>query len=156
MHAGLTKCFKKKLQIAQNKVIRFINSREPGSRVTADILGESNLLNVETWVKQLRLNHVHKIFYDLCPPTCLEENSVPLKDVHQSGTRSSCYNFLVPHCQNLDTSTFTYKGIADWNSLPECLKAIEKPQRFKVALNKYLMKSYLETELGDFFVLLNL
>ena len=26
-----------------------------------------NLLNVETRVKQLRLNHVHKIFYKLCP-----------------------------------------------------------------------------------------
>ena len=49
---------------------------------TADTLGESNLLNVETLVKQLRLNHVHKIFYDLCP-TYLKENFVPLKDVHQ-------------------------------------------------------------------------
>ena len=50
--------------------------------VTADTLGETNLLNVETQVKQLRLNHVHKMFYDLCP-TYLIENFVPLKDVHQ-------------------------------------------------------------------------
>ena len=102
---------KKKLQSAQNKVIRFINSLGPRSRVTADTLGESNLLNVETRVKQLRLNHVHKIFYDLCP-TYLNENVVPLKDVHQYCTRSSLYNFLVSYCQNLDKSTFTYAGIA--------------------------------------------
>ena len=73
--------------------------------VNADTLGESNLLNVETRVKQLRLNHVHKIFYDLCPKRKL------LKDVHQYCTRSSHYNFLVPHCQNLDKSTFTYAGL---------------------------------------------
>ena len=35
-------------------------------------------------------------------------------------------------------------------SLPECLKAIEKPQRFKVTLKKYLIKDYQETELCDF------
>ena len=87
----------RKLQIAQNKVIRLINSLRPSSRVTADTLGESNLLNVETPVKQLRLNHVHKLFYDLCP-TYLKEHFVPLKDVHQYCTRSSHYNFLVPHC----------------------------------------------------------
>ena len=94
------------------------------------------MLNVEIRVKQLRLNHVHKIFYDL-RPTYQKENVVPLKDVHQFCTRYSRYNFLVPHCQNLDKSTFTYAGIADWNSLPECLKDIEKPQRFKVALKKF-------------------
>ena len=91
-YAGLTKCLKKKLQSAQNKVIRFINSLGPRSRVTADTLGESNLLNVETRVKQLRLNHVYKIFYDLCP-TYLNENVVPLKDVHQYCKQSSLYNF---------------------------------------------------------------
>ena len=57
---------------------------------------------------------------------------------------------------NLDKSTVTYVGIADWNYFLECLKAIEKPQRFKVALI-YLMKYFQETELCDFFfVLLNL
>ena len=82
---------------------------------------------------------MHKLFYDLCP-TYLKEHFVPLKDVHQYCTRSIHYNFLVPHYQNLDKSTFTYAGIADWNSLPECLKTIEKPQRFKVAFKKYFRK----------------
>ena len=92
---------------------------------------------------------MHKIFYDLCP-TYLKENFVPLRDVHQYCTRSSHYNFLIFHCQNLDKFTFTNAGIADWNSLPKCLKAIEKPQRYKVALKKYLMKNFQETEQCDF------
>ena len=115
-YAGPTKCLKKRLQIAQNKVIRFFNSLGPRSRVTAVTIGESNLLNIDTRVMQLRLNHVHNIFYDLCP-TCLKENAGPLKDVHQYCTRSSRYNFLVPHCQKMDTSTFIYAEVVDWNSL---------------------------------------
>ena len=35
-----------KKQTAQNKVIRFINSLGPRSTVTADILGEKDLLNL--------------------------------------------------------------------------------------------------------------
>ena len=96
-HDGLTKGLKRKLQIAQNKVVRFINSLGPRTRITADILAELNLLNVETWVKQLRLNYVHKIFYNLCP-THLKEDFVQLNAVHLHDTRSSRYNFLVPHC----------------------------------------------------------
>ena len=98
-----------------------------------------NLLNVETRVKQLRLNHVHKIFYNLCP-SYLQENFVPLRDVHHHNTRSSGYNFLVPNCKGVEDSTFYYTGIKDWNSLPEWLKQIESPQKFKIALKKYLIE----------------
>ena len=77
-YAGLNKGLKRKLQLSQNKVIRFINQLGPRTRITSDILMNLNLLNVETRVKQLRLNHVHKIFYNLCP-SYLQENFVPLR-----------------------------------------------------------------------------
>ena len=72
-----------------------------------------NLLNVETKVKQLRLNHVHKIFYNFCPPY-LQENFVLLKHFNHHNTRSSGYNFLVPNnCQDVKKSTFYYIGIKE-------------------------------------------
>ena len=94
------KVLRKKLQIAQNKVIRFINSLGPRTRITADILSELNLLHVETRVKQLRLNNVQTFFYNLCPQY-LKENFVPLNDVHQYNTRGNRHNFLVPHCRSV-------------------------------------------------------
>ena len=135
-YAGLTKALKKKLQIAQNKVIRFINSLGPRTRITADFLSKLKLLYVETRVKQLRLNHVHNFLYNLSPQY-LKENFVSLNDVHQYNTRGSRYNFLVPHCRSVDGSIFYYAGIMDWNSLPEWLKELEKPNRFKIALKKF-------------------
>ena len=64
--------------------------------IRVNILSELNLLNVETRVKQLRLNHVHIFFYNLSPQY-LKENFVSLNDVHQYNTRVGRYNFLVPH-----------------------------------------------------------
>ena len=55
-----------KLHIAHNKVTRFINSLGRRLKVTAKTLGELNSFTFETRVKQLRLNHVHKLFYELC------------------------------------------------------------------------------------------
>ena len=104
-YAGLNKGLKRKLQIAQNQVIRFINQLRPRTSITSNILMNLNLLNVETRIKQLRLNHVHKIFYNLCP-SYLQENFVPLRDAHHHNTR--CYNFLVPNCKGVEDSTFYY------------------------------------------------
>ena len=55
-------------------------------------------------------------------------------------TRGSRYNFLVPHCRSVDSFTFYYAGIMDWNSLPEWLKSLEKPHRFKIALKKFFIE----------------
>ena len=71
--------------------------------------------------------------------------------MHLHDTRSSRYNFLVPHCRSVEHSTFYYRGIADWNSLPDWLKEIEKPRGFKASLKKYLTEHHQETEIGDFF-----
>ena len=57
----LNKLLKSKLQVAQNKVIRFINQLRPRERITNEMLSELNLVNVDTRVKQLKLNHVHKL-----------------------------------------------------------------------------------------------
>ena len=57
-------------------------------KVTAEIPGEFNSFNFETCVKQPRLYHVHKLFYELC--LTYLKNFVALKGVHQYCTRQSC------------------------------------------------------------------
>ena len=62
------------------------------------------------------------ISFITCVINILTENFVPLNDVHQYNTRSSRYNFLVPHCRGVDKSTFYYTGIIDWSSIQERFK----------------------------------
>ena len=62
-YSGLSKCFKQKLQICQNKIVRFMCGFSPRHTVNYTILSSLNMLNVEDRVKQLRLNHVFNIIF---------------------------------------------------------------------------------------------
>ncbi len=66
-HAALTKKAKRKLQILQNKIVRFILDLAPRTHLTADHMNELNLLRISDRAKQLRLNNAYKIFYHQAP-----------------------------------------------------------------------------------------
>ena len=89
--------------------------------ITNEMLSELNLVNVNTRVKQLKLNHVHKIVNNKCP-AYMKENFVNVKDFHKYQTRFSEHNFI----------------ISDWNSLPEKLKTIQDNKKFKFELKTFL------------------
>ena len=64
-YSGLTTTLRKKLQVCQNKVIRFILDLPPMHSINYSVLSGLNLLNVEDRhdrVAQLRLNHVFNIY----------------------------------------------------------------------------------------------
>ena len=75
-----------KLQVDQNKVIRCIYQLGPRERITYKMLSELNLINVDTRVKLLKLNHVRKIVHNKCP-SYMSENFVNVTAVHQYQTR---------------------------------------------------------------------
>ena len=66
-YAGLNKTLKKKNQVSQNKVVWFIKKLGPRSHIGYSELDSLGFLNVENKVKQLRLNHVFKVFNSTCP-----------------------------------------------------------------------------------------
>ena len=57
----------KKLQVCQNKVVRFILDLPPMHSINYSVLSGLNLLNVEDRVTQLRLNHVFNIYQGKAP-----------------------------------------------------------------------------------------
>ncbi len=61
-YAALTQKAKRKLQVLQNKMVRFILDLVPRTHLTVDHMKELNLLWVSDRAKQLRLNNAHKIF----------------------------------------------------------------------------------------------
>ena len=134
-YSGLNKLLKSKLQVAQNKVIRFINQLGPRERITNEMLSELNLVNVDTRVKQLSLNHIHKLINNKCP-AYMKENFVNVKDFHKY--QNIIYYYTIPNCQGPKSHTFYYSAIKDWNSLPEKLKTIQDNKKFKFELKKFL------------------
>jgi len=51
----------------QNKTVRFVKRLGPRTRINYPVFSDVGILNIENRVQQLRLNHVHKIFYDKGP-----------------------------------------------------------------------------------------
>ena len=76
---------KKKLQICQNKTVRFIINLGPRSHISFLELNSLNMLNVEFRVKQLRLRHVDKIFNGT-GLSYLSEHFIKASDVHRHFT----------------------------------------------------------------------
>ena len=66
-YTGISQALKNKLQVAQTKTVRFIKSMRPRTSIKQTELSSLGFLNVKNRVKQLRLNHDHKIFNNACP-----------------------------------------------------------------------------------------
>ena len=94
-YAGLNKTLKKKLQISQNKVVQFIKKLGPRSHIGFSELDSVGFLNVDKRVKQLRLNHVFKIFNGTFPSYLLDHFH-KISESHRYNTRGSSKDFFVP------------------------------------------------------------
>ena len=60
-YCGINKTTSKRLQVAQNKVIRLILNQNIIYHVIEDDFKQLNVLDIQTKAKQLRLNHVFNI-----------------------------------------------------------------------------------------------
>ncbi len=58
---------KKKIQVVQNKLIRFMLNLGPSYHVGIEQLNTLGLLNVDDRAQQLRLHNTHKVFYKQAP-----------------------------------------------------------------------------------------
>ena len=144
-YAGTSQALKNKLQVAQNKTIRFIKSMGPRSSIKQTELSSLGFLNVNTRLKQLRLNHAFKIFHNKCP-SYLKNNFVKINEHHQYNTRSRQYNYVTPKIKGIESTSFFHNAIQDWNSLPEWIKSSKDIQNFKKEVKRHLTHTSEEQE----------
>ena len=55
-----------------------------------------------------------------------------------ANTRSSQFNFVVPKIKGVDSSSFFFTAIRDWNSLPDNIKSIKDHEDFKTNIKSFL------------------
>ncbi len=111
---------KTKLQITQNKMIRFILDLGPRTHITSKHMSDLKILKLSGRVQQLRLNIAHKIYYNQAP-TYLQTNFNKNNDRGQHN-RGSHGNFVVPNVKGTEGNTFYFSAIKDWKKLPVELK----------------------------------
>ena len=108
------------------------------------------MMNVDFRVKQLWLNHVHKIFNET-GPSYLSEHFIKVSDVHHHFTRGSIENFIVTSVNDVAATTFYYSGIKDWNTLSLDVKQKCTFIGFKSAARQY-HRSQLQLMESDTYV----
>ena len=74
----------------QNKTVRFVKKLEPRTIINYPVFSDAGILSIENRVQQLRLNHVHNIFYDK-GPKYMGHNFSKAKDLHHHSTRGVVY-----------------------------------------------------------------
>ena len=140
---------KDKLQITQNKIIRFILNLPPRAHIDQEVRNSVKLLSTRDRVKQLRLNHVFNIFNGIAP-SYLNDNFTRSSNIHSHRTRSSNYNYLVPRVKGIASNTFFYNAIRDWNDLPPHIQILSNKGSFKREVKKHLGEGALRQELSDY------
>ena len=139
-HSGLSRTLKSKLQLAQNRVIRFLLNYSSRTHLSQDDFRKANLLNLEDRAKQLRLNHMFNVYNNVCP-LYMKKFFTRLSDMYTYNTRGNRHNYHVPIVNTVTKTTFFYNGIIDWNSLPVQLKVLENRSNFKKTVKNYLKTS---------------
>ena len=136
-YPGINKGLKDKLQVSQNKIMRFILNLDNRAHIGNKELVKAGFLNVADRVKQLKLGHVFKI-KSKTSPEYLSTNFHRLNE-NENGivTRATANNFFKPR---ICTNTFAYSAICEWNELPNHIKDINAEKNFKESLKKYLFE----------------
>ena len=150
-YSGINKALKKKLQIMQNKMIRFILKLDSRAHIGCNEIEMVNMLKVSDRVKQNKVIHMHKIWNDTCSEY-MKENCNRICDTElRNCTRASSHNFFLPRVQKQATHTFYFSGIKDWNSIITSIKDIQNEETFKDRVKKRIMLEARNSESCPFY-----
>ena len=129
-YSGLGSGLTKKLQILQNRVVRFVLDLGPRTRIICDILDSVGMFSVPDRVRQLRINHVFNIYHGRAPEYLCENFNI-----NQENTRgASNLNCITPNANLCSTNSFSYNAIRDQKSLPISIKNVTNKEAFKNAV----------------------
>ena len=132
---------KLKLQVIQNKMVRYICKQHSRFHVGLAELNSLKMLKVNLRVRQLSLNKVFDIFHDSCP-IYMKQFFTKVYSLHTHFIRGSQFNFVVPKITNVTSKSFFYNGAKHWNDLPNNIKSVTDKNIFKKKVKAYLSNMY--------------
>ena len=138
-YSGLTQKHKSKLQVTQNKVIRYLLNLGPRTHLGPNEFNKVNMVPVELRVEQLKLNHMFKIINHQAPNYL---DIALMRDQHSLRTRTHQHAVVIPHIKHTGASSFVYTASKLWNSLPSNIQACQSKSEFKKGVKKWLVNKY--------------
>ena len=141
---GISKLLKNRLQVTQNKIIRFVLKMDPRSHVGANEFKSIGWLPVSRRVDQIILNDVFKIKSGQSAQY-IAENFIKASSLHSYGTRfRESGNFSIPKVKSFGKKSFVYNGCILWNDLPSHIKEKLSIYDFKMTVKKHVLELHPE------------
>ena len=138
-YLNLTEKFKKKIQVSQNKCIRFCLNLDNRAHIGYAELKEINWLNIHD---RQRLNLCTSVFKFFNNKTPLFMSNVfhPARE-NEISTRSSYLKLQQPFRKTkLGQNTLSYLGSGEWNKLPTFMKKLTNVNTFKHKLKDHYLE----------------
>ena len=130
---------KKRLNVLQRKMVRYVYGWDPRRHVGTGILRGLGWMTIPDRVRFFAILHVFRIRKGLAPPY-LCRGFVKISAVHNYQTRGSTFDY---HISREDVpGGFSYFSKIQWNSLPVSLKTIDSEAVFRVKLKRFLTEEY--------------
>ena len=137
---GNSKIAKNRLQVTQNKIIRFGLKMDPRSHVGANEFKSIGWLPVSRRVDQIILNHVFKIKSGQSAHYTAE-NFIQASSVNSYGTRfRESGNFSIPKVRSFGKKSSVYNGCILWNDLSSHIKEKQSIYDFKMTVKKHFLE----------------
>ena len=131
-------------------MVRFIFNLGSRDHVGPEELHKINWLDTYHRVNQLKLNHMHDIYYKNGPNYMLD-NISRCNTIHSYNTRGSSSNFFIPSVRGNCKASFFYTGTKDWNNLPNNIKSTICKKTFKDKVKTHLDNEMFKIEAEVFF-----
>ena len=147
---SLTAELKNKLQVTQNKIIRFVLGLHPRTHIDKTHFVKLNWLPVSKRVDQIILCHMFKVHSGIAPGY-LKEHFIPLSTVHSYPTRqrvsvkclegavSETGRYSIPQVKSFGKKSFSYIGCKLWNEMPQDARNAKNVPHFKSIVKKHLL-----------------
>ena len=140
-YSGLTTLLKRRLDVIQRKMVRFVFGFDSRQHVGNSKLRGLAWLSVPDRVDFFKLVHIFRIRHGLAPPY-LTSSFTTVAQTHSHRTRGSEINYHVSKELSLAPTSFAFTGIKQWNGLPVCIRESRSLMVFKSKLRKYLHDRY--------------
>ena len=138
-YSGISKYCKSKLQIMQNKSIRYMLNLSPRSHIGIQEFKKVDMLPVELRVKQLKLNHIFNVVHNSAP-NYLSISFI--RDQHSINTRSGRNAAVIPAVKSHGITSFVYTASKAWNELPNNIQTVHSKSVFKQHVKRFLSLTY--------------
>ena len=134
---GLPKFLQSRLQVVQNKMIRYVLNYSNRTHLVANDFNEVKWMSIENRIKYLAASHVFNCIEEQAPEYLQVFERV--NESHHYNTRHSVNALIIPKGGSYGMKSFHYIGAKIWNSLPDEIQTTSSKSLFKVRCKKHFM-----------------